>query len=59
MSAPGAGFARVVFVAAGLTGWKPMLDGAALDLVWLVLFVIAWVRLGRGAAAPPAGAAER
>lgn len=43
----------------GRLGWKPMLDGAALDLVWLVLFVIAWVRLGRGAPAPPAGSAER
>ena len=42
----------------GRLGWKPMLDGAGLDLAWLVLFVVAWLRLGRGAAPGPQAPAE-
>lgn len=43
----------------GRLDFEPMLDGAALDLIWLALLVAAWLRLGRGAASRPAVSAER
>jgi hypothetical protein len=51
--------AAYLLYARGRLGWTSMLSGASLDLIWLALFVVAWVRLGRGVAPAPADSAQQ